>query len=126
INMNGRTYDSVMGWMLSVDNYVPDGFDSQDYYRYTYARNNPLSYTDPDGEFWHLVIGGGIGGVLNLGVQAALGNVHTFKDGLFAFGHGFLKGGMAAIRSEERRVGKECRYGGSRSQQKKRGFETIA
>lgn len=97
INMNGRTYDPVMGRMLSVDNYVPDGFDSQDYNRYTYARNNPLSYTDPDGEFWHLVIGGGIGGVLNLGVQAALGNVHTFKDGLFAFGHGFLKGGMAAI-----------------------------
>ena len=48
INMNGRVYDPVIGRMLSPDNYVQSG--AQGYNRYTYANNNPLKYTDPDGE----------------------------------------------------------------------------
>jgi RHS repeat-associated protein len=51
INMNGRMYDPVIGRMLSPDPYVPDGTYTQDFNRYTYARNNPLTYVDPDGEF---------------------------------------------------------------------------
>lgn len=97
INMNGRMYDPVLGRMLSLDNYVPDPLFSQDYNRYTYARNNPLVYTDPDGEFWHIVIGAALGGGINLGIQAALGNVNSFKTGLMAFGQGALIGGMAAM-----------------------------
>ncbi len=97
INMNGRMYDPVMGRMLSPDNYVPDPFFSQDYNRYTYARNNPLIYTDPDGEFWHIVIGAALGGGINLGIQAVLGNVNSFNAGLRAFGQGAIMGGMAAI-----------------------------
>jgi RHS repeat-associated protein len=50
INMNGRMYDPVLGRMLSPDPYVPDGTYSQDFNRYSYARNNPLMYTDPTGE----------------------------------------------------------------------------
>ena len=54
INMNGRLYDPVVGRMLSPDNYVQsDGF-TQSYNRYSYAGNNPLRYTDPDGEFLKL------------------------------------------------------------------------
>lgn len=97
INMNGRMYDPVLGRMLSPDNYVVNPLYSQDYNRYTYARNNPLVYTDPDGNFWHIVIGAGIGGVFNLGLQAVLGNVNSFGDGLSAFGKGALAGGMSAI-----------------------------
>ncbi|MDR2907815.1 MAG: hypothetical protein LBU91_07500 [Bacteroidales bacterium] len=51
INMNGRMYDPVLGRFLSPDPYVADGTYSQDFNRYSYARNNPLSYTDPSGEF---------------------------------------------------------------------------
>jgi len=51
INMNGRMYDPIVGRMLSPDRYVVDHTYSQDYNRYTYARNNPLIYTDPTGEF---------------------------------------------------------------------------
>ena len=50
INMNGRTYDPLLGRMLSVDNFVQQNTNSQTFNRYTYAFNNPLSYTDPDGE----------------------------------------------------------------------------
>ena len=50
VNMNGRMYDPLLGRMLSPDPYVPDPYFSQDYNRYSYARNNPLVYTDPDGE----------------------------------------------------------------------------
>jgi len=49
INMNGRLYDPELGRMLSPDNVVQDGGYSQNYNRYSYAYNNPLKYTDPDG-----------------------------------------------------------------------------
>lgn len=52
INMNGRLYDPALGRMLSVDNYTHEGvgLTTQAYNRYSYALNNPLKYTDPDGE----------------------------------------------------------------------------
>jgi RHS repeat-associated protein len=63
INMNGRMYDPVIGRVLSPDNYVPNATNAQDFNRYSYARNNPLKYTDPDGEFvWlPIIIGAAIG-----------------------------------------------------------------
>jgi len=51
INMNGRMYDPVIGRFLSPDPFVPDATFTQDFNRYMYARNNPLSYIDPCGEF---------------------------------------------------------------------------
>jgi RHS repeat-associated protein len=50
-NMNGRLYDPVVGRFLSADNYVQMPGFSQSFNRYSYALNNPLVYTDPDGEF---------------------------------------------------------------------------
>ena len=58
INMNARLYDPVIGRFLSPDRYVADPSYSQDFNRYSYARNNPLIYTDPDGEWAWLVIAG--------------------------------------------------------------------
>lgn len=58
INMNGRLYDPVLGRFFSPDN-------SQSFNRYSYCLNNPLKYTDPSGDFWHLIIGAAIGGVFN-------------------------------------------------------------
>ena len=49
INMNGRIYDPLLGMFLSPDNYVHPG-SSIGYNRYSYCLNNPLVYTDPDGE----------------------------------------------------------------------------
>lgn len=52
INMNGRLYDPILGRFLSPDNYVQMPDFSQSFNRYSYCLNNPLKYTDPDGELF--------------------------------------------------------------------------
>jgi RHS repeat-associated protein len=51
INMNGRLYDPQIGSFLSPDPFVQMPDYSQSFNRYAYCLNNPLKYTDPDGEF---------------------------------------------------------------------------
>jgi RHS repeat-associated protein len=97
INMDGRLYDPLTGRMFSPDPFIPDATNSQDYNKYVYARNNPLKYNDPDGNWVQIVIGAAIGGVVNLGVQAIKGNVNTFGDGLKYFGIGALGGALASV-----------------------------
>ena len=48
INMRAREYDPVLGRFMSADTAI-DGISGQGLNRYTYVRNNPLSYTDPTG-----------------------------------------------------------------------------
>lgn len=50
INMNGRIYDPVIARFFSVDPYVQSPDFSQNYNRYIYCLNDPLSHTDPSGE----------------------------------------------------------------------------
>ncbi len=101
--MNGRFYDPRLGHFLSPDNgacpanggvQMPDF--SQNFNRYSYGLNNPLIYTDPDGEWIHIVIGAAIGGVINLTVKACQGKIHNFGDGLVAFGIGAAAGAVGA------------------------------
>ena len=65
IHMNGRLYDPQLHRFLQPDNFVQDPYNTQNYNRYGYVLNNPLKYTDPSGEFIHLVaavmIGVGVG-----------------------------------------------------------------
>jgi len=56
INMNGRLYDPVIARFFSPDKYVMNSSFTQDFNRYTYARNNPLMYTDPNGEFLQVLV----------------------------------------------------------------------
>jgi len=48
-DLNGRIEDAVSGRFLSPDPNVQDSNDTQDFNRYTYTRNNPLTYVDPSG-----------------------------------------------------------------------------
>ena len=64
INMGGRMYDPAVARFLSCDNFVQEPTNSQNFNRYSYCLNNPLKYTDPSGEFFHLIIGAAIGGMM--------------------------------------------------------------
>ncbi len=66
INMNARLYDAKLHRFLAPDNFVQDQYNTQNFNRYSYVLNNPLSYVDTDGNNPLLVaaiIGGVIGGV---------------------------------------------------------------
>lgn len=94
INMNGRLYDPVIGRFFSPDPYVQLSGFTQNFNRYSYCLNNPLAYTDPDGEWIHIVAGGLIGGVSNL-----INNWNTTSGwGKFAaFGIGAASGALTAV-----------------------------
>lgn len=92
INMNARLYDPVLGRFLSPDPYVQDPFFSQNYNRYSYAWNNPLRFTDPNGEWVHIVVGAVIGGVVNWVAHGCKFDM----NGLAAFGIGAAAGAIGA------------------------------
>lgn len=90
INMNGRLYDPILGRMLSPDNYIQSLDNTQSYNRYSYCINNPLKYTDPDGQ-WFIyddVAAMLIGGAINWAVNGA----RFDGKGLAYFGVGALAG----------------------------------
>ncbi|WP_138479024.1 FG-GAP-like repeat-containing protein [Dyadobacter bucti] len=97
INMNGRMYDPVVGRVLSVDNYVQDPFGTQDYNRYSYAKNNPLKYNDPDGN--NPLIGALIGGLgYTVGIGFSKGGFDNWNWNEFGISvaMGFISSGFSA------------------------------
>ncbi len=48
-NYDARLYDPVIAIFISADSLLPDTYDPQQLNRFSYARNNPLKYIDPDG-----------------------------------------------------------------------------
>lgn len=50
--MNGRTYDPTLGRFLQADPHIQAPTNSQNYNRYSYVLNNPMSYTDPSEYFF--------------------------------------------------------------------------
>ena len=92
INMNGRMYDPLLARFLSADDFVQMPLSPQSYNRYSYCMNNPLKYTDPSGELWHLIIGAAAGGVINWLTHGCEFNM----KGLGYFGVGAMAGALAA------------------------------
>jgi RHS repeat-associated protein len=75
INMNGRMYDPVLGRFFSPDNFVQSPDFTQSFNRYSYCLNNPLVYTDPDGELIWIIpnIGFSRDGGLSFGLSVVVG-----------------------------------------------------
>ncbi|MFD2452215.1 RHS repeat domain-containing protein [Ideonella paludis] len=51
IHMNGRIFDPTLGIFLQGDPFIQDPTDLQNYNRYGYCLNNPMTCTDPTGYF---------------------------------------------------------------------------
>ena len=112
INMNARLYDPLTGRMLSPDIMVNMPYSSQGYNRYSYANNNPLKYTDPDGNeiISAILIGAAIGVAMN-GVSNLIQEKNFFDGwlksaiiggvtGAISSGIGFLSTGSDKVVSE--------------------------
>ena len=54
VHMNARVYDPRLGRFLSPDGYVQSPTNLQNYNRYSYVLNQPLSLTDPSGNFFFI------------------------------------------------------------------------
>ena len=53
---NARWYDPYLNQFLTPDSIIPDLYNPIDYDRYTYARNNPIRYSDPSGhDIWDTI-----------------------------------------------------------------------
>src|SRR5690606_31734198 len=58
VHMKGRIYDPTLGRFLQADPFVQEPKNSQNYNRYSYVLNNPMSYTDPSGYFFKALFKG--------------------------------------------------------------------
>lgn len=96
INMNGRMYDPILGRMLSPDHYVQAPDYTQNFNRYSYCFNNPLIYTDPDGEFIQYIIGGIMGAFSGAQIANARG-VTGFGKVAYILGGALIGAGSAGI-----------------------------
>ena len=98
INMNGRVYDPLLSMMMSPDEYIQNTDFSQNYNRYAYCFNNPLTYYDPSGEWVEWLMYGVFNGVVN--VIWNIENIDNFAEGALAFGAGFVSGCLTQGLSE--------------------------
>ena len=77
--MNGRLYDPAIGRFLSADPTIQYPDDMQNYNRYSYINNNPLSATDPSG---HGFFGSFFSGISRL-VSGAIRSVGRLLNNSF-------------------------------------------
>jgi RHS repeat-associated protein len=67
----GRIYDPELGRFLQPDPFVQDPSDPQTLNRYSYVRNNPVTYVDPSGYFFVFIFAI-ISAIIEVAVQAVV------------------------------------------------------
>ncbi len=95
IHMNGRIYDPLIGRFLSPDPHIQAPGNLQNYDRYNYVLNNPLSYTDPSGyifkklfksignfvsKYWRTIVTVALFAVGAYGLALAFQSVMSYKE----------------------------------------------
>ena len=95
IHMNGRLYDPALHRFLQPDNFVQDPFNTQNFNRYGYCLNNPLLYTDQNGELF--LLDDLIVGVAGFAFGYVYHGITTGDWGWNAVGAGGLGAGTALL-----------------------------
>jgi len=91
-NYHARLYDPVLGRFISPDRLVPSPGNLQAFNRYTYCLNNPLIYTDPNGEWiFELIVG-----IIAAVVGSTRGAYQAKRSGQNVYAGAFL-GGIRAL-----------------------------
>lgn len=69
--LQSRYYNPEWGRFLNADNatIITDTGTISDKNMFAYCDNNPVMRTDENGEFWNVLIGAGIGALINVGVN---------------------------------------------------------
>ena len=80
-----RYFSGALGRFTGADNPFADQYttDPQSWNLYTYARNNPLRYVDPNGQSWRDVVNGAVNAIKSnfvLGIGRDTGN-QDYKTG---------------------------------------------
>lgn len=93
-----RFYDPQLGRFIQVDP-MPDEEDQESWEPYQYGLDNPISNNDPDGKFWNNVVGGLVGGLVEIGTQLiSEGKVTSWKAVSVATVEGALTSGGSLVR----------------------------
>ena len=80
VDMNGRVYQPSGGMFLSPDPNIFQPDNTQDYDRYSYVHNNPLTYVDPSGFGCSLFFGNDLFGQM-VQVGGEIIGISFFSDG---------------------------------------------
>ena len=99
--LQSRYYDPFIGRFISADTFATtdaDGILSCN--MFAYCENNPVMRSDASGEFWNIIGGGIIGGIINTYTSFVFakisGQSFTAADALISFTSGAITGAVAA------------------------------
>jgi len=98
-----RYYHPVLGRFITADTLVPNPRNPKEFNRYTYAANNPLTYTDPTGHFkinFKKFLNRAFGDVGTTIIGVA---VQAFTGGIIGPAGSFLGGGAILTQSHSGR-----------------------
>lgn len=96
IHMNGRLFDPRLGVFMQGDPYIQDPSNLQNYNRYAYCYNNPLTCTDPTGQlslFGHRILPG-LFNSKNIRIVASIAAAYFLGPGGMAWGEWGVLGGL--------------------------------
>lgn len=85
IYLRARYYDPSIGRFITRDTVTGTPNDPLSLNLYTYCRNNPIPFNDPDGHFWGTLVKAAVGAVINVAVTAVC---DYLDDGEFNSGAG--------------------------------------
>lgn len=100
-----RYYDPELGRFIQPDTIVPYPSDPQSFNRYSYCRNNPITYIDPSGHSWKDWLGHLIGAVAGVAATIFSGGNVLAGFQVYSFASGMINAGIAAVSGDWSGVG---------------------